>query len=622
MAYRYVQPKFPSKQAYSTWPSKTTLFNGGLDLVTPEYKLPDSKTNKCLNVWYRDGEIEKRWGQDYILDTEVVESVCYAAYEFLYLGFIIKHSGTKLYKQNVTTGVSTEIYTGLSTVRGVFFKFNQNLYYLQAGKYIVWDGATTSVVDGYIPNVILNRTAAGGGDVDEQYNRIQPGFKNSFATNGVDTVYPLTDQDLDATSLIGSDDGGVTFSLVEGVEFTVNRTTGVVTFAVAPIVGTNLYRIQAYKTVQEDIDSILECTAAIPFGGQNDNRIFFGANGTGKYFWSGISSLGVDATYFPFDNFNIVANVDEPIYGFGRHYDVLVVLKQRDLMAVTYTFDGVTGIFASYYINSQYGCDCPETIKTVNNNLVWLNSVEGVITLIGTLNDSQRNAFTCSRNIDPTLLKQDNLKTATAVDFDGKYWLCVNDTAYVWDYFISPYVDTYNPDKSAEQLSWWYFTNIDSASFIKNDNKLYYGSRVDGKTIFFDVTNTVSIFSDFGDGIPALYRYPMRQLGQGMREFTVLRGYVDVRGDSVTNHKVEYFTSDEPFGEPKTETIVVGSFSWFPFSWAAFTWGVTGPLFSAVLTPFLKNIQWFAVEFSNSENGKSMNMSAMSFQYQITRIIR
>jgi len=622
MAYKYTKPRFATKQAYNIHPPKNTLFNGGLDLVTPEHKLPDSKTSNCKNVWYNDGELDKRWGQDHLLESEVVEAVCHAAYEFLYLGFIIKHSGTKLYKQDVTTGITTEIYTGLTEVRGVFFKFNQNLYYLQAGKYIEWDGVTASLVEGYIPTVLINQTAAGGGDKNEEFNRIQPGFITSLTTNGADTIYPLADTDLDATAITGSNDGGVTFTMIEGVDFTVDRVTGLVTYSVAPILGTNVYRVKAYKTVQDDIDSILNCTAAMPFGGQNDNRIFFGANGTGKYFWSGITTAGVDPTYFPFNNFNIVANVDEPIYGFGRHYDVLVVLKQRDLMAVTYFFNGIVGIFSSYYINSQYGCDSPQTIKTVNNNLVWLNSVEGVITLIGTTNENQRNAFTCSRNIDPILLKQTNLKTATAVDFDGKYWLCVNDTVFVWDYYISPYVDTYNPDQSAERLSWWYFTNIDAAAFVKNDNKLYYGSRLDGKTVFFDVTNTVSVFADFGLGIPALYLYPRRQLGQGRSEFSVLRGHVDVRGDELTNHLVRYLTNDQPDGEPKTENIVVGSFTWFPFSWAAFTWGVTGPLTSWVLEPFLKNIQWFAVEFSNDEAGKSMNISSMSFQYQITRIIR
>lgn len=619
MAYKYVQPRFATKQAYSTWPSKRTLFNGGLDLVTLEHKLPDDKTSRCENVWYRDGELDKRWGQNYILPTETVENVCYAAYEFLFSGFIIKHSGTKMYKQDTTTGVSTQIFTGLSTVRGVFFKFNTKLYYLQAGKYIVWDGTTASLVVGYIPTTIINRTPTGGGNVNEGYNRIQPGFRNSFNGTGAATVYTLTDTNLDATAVTATV-GGV--AKVEGVDFTVARVTGVVTFSVAPAVGTNNVVITAYKTITADINSILNCTAAIPFGGQNDNRIFFGANGTGYYFWSGFSSVGADPTYFPFDNYNIVANADEPIYGFGRHYDVMVVLKQRDLMAVTYTFDGTTGVFSSYYINSQYGCDCPQTIQTVNNNLVWLNSVEGVVTLIGTSNESQRNAFTCSRNIDPILLTQTNLKTATSIDFDGKYWLCVNDKVFVWDYYISPYVDTYNPDKSAEQLSWWYFTNINSGAFIKNDNQLYYGSRANGKTVFFDVTNTISLFADFGLGISAVYRYPRRQLGDGMYEFSVLRGYVDVRGDSITNHTVTYFTSDQPYGEPKTENIIVGSFIWYPFSWANFTWGVMGPLFSWVLTPFLKNIQWFAVEFSNNEAGKSMNISSMSFQYQITRLIR
>jgi Na+-transporting NADH:ubiquinone oxidoreductase subunit NqrC len=119
-----------------------------------------------------------------------------------------------------------------------------------------------------------------------------------------------------------------------------------------------------------------------------------------------------------------------------------------------------------------------------------------------------------------------------------------------------------------------------------------------------------------------VYRYPKRELGNGILEFSVMRGFINVRGDRKTSHTVTYFTSDDPNGDLNVDTITVGSFSWADFSWANFTWGVMGPLFNWVLVPFLKNIRWYAVEFSNNTPGTGMNISSMQWQYQTTRVIR
>ena len=70
---------------------------------------------------------------------------------------------------------------------------------------------------------------------------------------------------LDATTVTVTVNG---VAKVEGVDFTVNRTTGVVTFSVAPASGTNNVIITAYKTDQADIDSILNCLSVQAFGGR------------------------------------------------------------------------------------------------------------------------------------------------------------------------------------------------------------------------------------------------------------------------------------------------------------------------------------------------------------------
>lgn len=600
----------PKEEPLQTWSPPNLM--GGLNLVDREWKVADNQSNKILNVWWKDGDLSKRWGQSYV-NTDI-GTVIYNSYKYKFMGKEIFHSGTKLYSLDTTTGIATQIATGLSATKGVFFKFNSKLYYKQVGKYIQYDGATVSDVVPYIPTVIINRTPTGGGNTNEGYNRLGKGFRNSFNGTGSATAFQLTDTSLDATAVTATV-GGV--AKTEGVDFTVNRTTGIVTFTVAPASGTNNVIITAYKTIQADIDSILNCMTIIPFGGQNDNRVFFGANGTGYYYWTGISSVGVDATYFPWNNYNIVGLTDEPINGFGKHYDTLVIFKTRELFGVQYSFNGTVGVFNSFPINDQYGCDCPDTIQTINNNLVYLNSTYGVCVLVGTAVGSQRNAFPISRNINPRLLKESNLTTATSVDFNGKYWLCVNDKVYLWDYFISPYADTGNPDESAKRLSWWYFDNISAGSFIVDGQDLYYSHRTLGRIVKFITVYDGTQFYDFGLGYNSMYRIPLRDLGDGIYEFDIKNLYVDCRGDTQTAINILYITSDELNGEIETEPILVGSFSYDTFSYDTFTYQVMGFKETFVLSPMEKKIDLFGIEFSNNDAGRDMNISSVSYSYKL-----
>jgi hypothetical protein len=592
------------------WPKNSTLLNGGINLSDREWKTRDNQTSKTLNMWFKDGELGKRYGQDWLNSAEVVESPCYSAYKYLYNGYIVKHCGTKLYKQDPSTGVSTSIYSGLTAAKGSFFKFNQKLYYKQTGKYIEIDSSlVASVVVPYIPTVIINRTPTGGGNTNEQYNRIGKGFKNSFNGDGT-AAYTLTDSNLDATAVTATVNG---VAKVEGTDFTVNRTTGVVTFTVAPTAGTNNVIITAYKTNQADIDSILNCKKAIPFGGQNDNRMFFGSNGTGYYFWTGITTAGIDATYFPYNQYNIIGNPDDDISEFRKHYTTLTIHKvSGEIAGVDYTWTGTTGIFNTFYINDQYGCDCPDTMQSINNALVWLNSKYGVCILVGTTVGSQRNAFAISRNIDPRLMQETNLKTASSVEHDGKYWLCVNDKVYLWDYFISPYVITGNPDEDAKRLSWWYFDNINAASFMVDADELYYGSRDNGRTVKFTTS-----FIDFGEAINSIYRIPYRDFGDSIYEFDVMTLWVDIRLDTRTQLNMTYFINDGTTQETESAIIDIGSFSIPGFAIPTFTLNVVGTRQTYVFEPQEKKIDLFGIEFSNNELNRDMNVSNIVIAYRL-----
>ncbi|HEY5586711.1 MAG TPA: hypothetical protein VIK78_19755 [Ruminiclostridium sp.] len=613
MAYKTTKFNIQAQPQPKFWPSSPSLLNGGVNYTEKEYKLAENQSPNILNMTFINGELGIRAGQEHLNAAEVVEPICYGSYKYKFMGNFVKHCGTQLYKQDAITGVSTSIFSGLNASESKIFKFNGKLYLKQTGKYIVWDGTTATAVIPYIPTVIINRTPTGGGDTNENYNRLGAGLTNKFHGNNVATVFTLTDVNLDATVIICTIGGVVK---TEGTHFSVNRTTGLVTFSTAPAIGINNVILTLFKTVQTDIDAILNCLAAIAFGGQNDNRLFVGNNGSGYFYWTGITTAGIDPTYFAYNNYNIIGLTDENITGFGKHYDTLCILKEREIYGETYSFDGTKGVFNTFAISSEIGCDCPNTIQSINNNLTFLNSRNGAYVLVGTAVNSQRNVFPISRNINPRLLAETNLKSASSIDFNGKYWLCVNDKVYLWDYFLSPYSDTGNPEESAKRLSWWYFDSINAASWLVDDT-LMYCDRATGLTVQFH-----NDFHDFGGLISALYRYPLRLIGGGIYEFDLLTGYVMVRGDTRSTFKVVYFTSDDIFGDSATERIEVGSFSWSDFSWSSFTYGVMGPLFNWELSPYEKGIRYFGCEFTNEVIGTDMNISGVQWRYKIGKLIR
>jgi len=498
------------------------------------------------------------------------------------------------------------IETGLTTDKGSFFKFNDNLYYMQPGRYSQYDGTTVSEVVPYIPTVIINRTPSGGGDVLEEYNRIGKGFITKFNGTTSDANYQLPDGDLDDTEVLCTVDG---VTKTEGTHFNVNRTTGVVTFNTVQTQGQNNVVITAFKTVQEDIDSVLTCKYAIPFGGQNDNRIFIGGNGSGYFYWTGITDR-LDASYFPYNNYNVIGNSDEDITGFRKHHETLCIFKEREIYGETYTFDGTKGIFNTFGIRDNLGCDCPDTLMSINNNVVWLTSYAGPQILVSTERTNQRNAFPIGRNINPGLMQELNLKTATSIDYKGHYWICVNNKAYLWNYFISPYVDTGNPDESARRLSWWYFDNINASSFATDGIDLYYAHNEEGKVVKF-----VDNFVDFDEGINAVYRLPLRDFGNSVYEFDVLNMWVDVRGDTRSKIKIDYIISDETDFVTEPEEVEIESFSIPGLSIPGFTLDVIGMRQTFVLQPLEKKIDLFGVEFSDNTIGRDMNLSNVVISY-------
>jgi hypothetical protein len=590
-------------------PWELQQLNGGICLEDLEMKLLDNQSPYMVDMWFIERILRKRWGQNNLF-SPVASAPIYQVYNELYDGHIIFHCGTKLYKLNLTTDVATEIYSGVPENKGTFFNFNDILYYKNVGAYIQWNGTAAAVPTPYIPTVFLNRTDAGGGDLNEDFNRIGAGFIYAFETDGVDTVFPLEPL-LDVTAITGSLDAGVTFDKVETTHFTVNRTTGAVTWLVAPPAGTNAMRLKAYKTDATVEATIDDCKFALDFGGRNDSRVFLAGNGTNNIYFSGL----LDPTYFPESNFKPIGSSGD-IYGLGEQYDVLIAFKEYEIFGVEYDADQST-LFSSYPINRSVGCDMPWTIQLINNKLTWCNSYAGVHTLVSTEIEDERNVQQISRNINgttarPGMLAESNLANATSYDYKGMYWLCVGTKVWVWDYLLTPYVSSGNPEADQKVLAWFPLTNINAECFFDYGGTLYYGDRTTGKVVEF-----IENKNDFGNAINGVWRTKVLDFGLSNWLKTIIKMWFTTNATVGADINIRYL--DDNGDELETIEVPAGqtnSFSWATFTWSAFTWNITRYAKTIYNNNRINKKVYFQIEFSNNVLNEDLAIMDLKIQYR------
>ncbi len=253
-----------------------------LNTTVALYRSPDSKN---MYKSYKNGNvIETRMGIKPLLK---VNGVVYGMYFFEHSNGlqVIVHAGTKLYRwvnypnANEDEDDLKEIRDGMNARKSSFFVFNNKLYILDGINYLVYDGSTCKNVseEAYIPTTTIGRSPTGGGTFYQAVNLLSPWRYNYFVADGYSQNYQLDTVDLDDEPLEVKVDGEL---LKEGIDYTVNRTTGTVSFIEIPKVpatpGDNNVIIKFKKTIPSYAERIQKCTILTDF----DNRIFFSGNQT------------------------------------------------------------------------------------------------------------------------------------------------------------------------------------------------------------------------------------------------------------------------------------------------------------------------------------------------------
>ena len=606
----FVPTQLPQSRQPSAPELRLDRIDGGVSYKYIESQLNNNQSPYMLNMTADDkGALVKRLGRAYVWETSLGASGILSAFDKLYKNKKVFHHSTKLYTQ-VDSDAPVEIMSGLTASKGVFFVMGDILYYLNGAEFVQWNGTTATAVTGYIPTIAVSTPPAGGGTSLEDFNLIQPYFKQAFSGNGTSVNYQLAVTGLDAAAITASIDGGITFDKVETTHFTVNRTTGVITWLIAPAEGTNNVYIQAAKTVSGNADKIKKCKYAILYGGANDTRVFIAGSDSNTYFYSGLE----DATYWPENNFNRLGSDFEKISGFAVQYDTLITFKDRSIYSTLYTLNNGVASFPTKPINSQIGCDMPGTIQLIDNSPVFCNTYAGVHILLSSQIRDERNVRPLSGNINGSylregLLDESNLATAISVDNDGKYIICVGGKAWAWDYQLTPY------QGAEDTLAWFPWTAINANTWLTVDRELYYGDRSIGHLVKFERS-----YRDFGNAINAVWRSKKWDfnLPDWLKTVTEIR--FATRSDTYTKISIKYF--DDNGEHIDTEQPQVSTFSWAIFSWDTFNWQVINFAKTIRRKPKLKKIGYFQIEFSNNEAGHNLSILNLIISYILARKVK
>lgn len=522
--------------------------DGGLNTWELDYRIAANQSPDMVNMYWVDGALGSRPGQEYLTSAEEELGTGYALYEKLWSGYIIAHIGEKLYSIDPDTGSYVMRYSGLTGRKGKFFVFGSDLYYMNGAEYIkIETDLAVSAVSGYVPVTVVNLKPDGtGGSMYQPENRISAGKEVWFNPDGTSKEYHLPYKELDSTAITVEVWGS---PKTENTDFTVDRETGIVTFTEAPESrdAVNGVKIKCYKENPDAMNSIMQCTQVTVYGSGNDMAVVFAGPPAqpNAFFWSGSHSV-LDPTYFPMDYYNLAGSADEYITGFGKQQNMLVIFKSRSVGKAYFSTETINSrdyLRLSYQpINDKIGCDLPDTIQLVSNNLVFANTLGGVYMITDTTSAGENTIVRLSRNINGTDARKGlldavrNVSASAVVSFDDgqRYWICVNDDCYLWDYLISPYLG------DETKLSWFYFNNIDPVSWIKTADDVMYLNDF-GRIVRF----TPGSYADFGESMYRKYRFATHFFNTYEVLKDVIKVILVVRSDTNSTMELTYETDYE-----------------------------------------------------------------------------
>ena len=520
--------------------------SGGLNLSVEPDECGSRQSPDLLNLCYRDGALRTRPGLRQLIpgDGDYAEAsgrVCF--YGRLFHGFVVYACGTSIrYFCPAEEAGAAEAPTvqelpdciPKGTGRGSWFPFGEALYYKARGIYLALtltacgtlqvstllrdrgDGSCTVGSDVYTPVITISRSADGSaGTAYQPENRINPQKTVWFDVDAVSTDYILPVSGAEPVSILLDDEAaerngtaftfpglGLTGQVLYGSGAEDSGSNTLLRFdrpictaeddesgeseseTTTPADRSNRLRVTYRLDNLQALWAIADCRCAVDYGGSDSVCVVMGGCSAqpNAIFWSGNGSAGVDPTYFPMEQYNLVGTCQDPITALSKYSSYLIVLQPHSCSRAGYAVetDAATGRdridLTLATINPERGCDLPWSVQLAGNNLVWAHTRHGVYYLSATSAAYENSVRAISRNVDgsarrPGLLADLQAASADCVcsmDDGSRYYLKAGDYLWVWDHSLSAVSD------GVSGLSWWRHSGIPAESMTCADTTVTY----------------------------------------------------------------------------------------------------------------------------------------------------
>lgn len=508
-----VQFKVPASPARSTLTIDTFL---GADFTNDPAAVDIDKSPNLLNMIREvPGKVRKSMGYK----TQATFDGAINGYHTMHgktHGLI--HAGEKIYEADFDS--PTVLYSSAKDSRSRSWQFGDKVCILDGKALLIWDGSTVARADAdaTIPVTLIAGKPSGGGTSYYALNLLSPGFTEQFAGTVSDTQYHLSYKDLDATAVKAEilQNDGTWSTLVEGVGFSVNRTTGVVTFTTAPgespVTGEDNVKITAYKTVSGYADRINKCDIGVLYGASGDlNRLFVSGNPDNEYTNYQWYSAANDPTYFPDTNYQLIGTAKSRVVGYTVINSYLVVLKDKNEVEQNIVLVGSTTVNDETKFNTQTtlhgaACICPDSNAYLAGEPLFLTDL-GVYAI--TSQDITGRELTNPRSffLNGKLLKETGLENAYAFVYKDFYILAVNGHLYILD-GLQPVQTDKSAPYSTRQFVGYYRDNVDANVMWEKDGALWFGSKTGKVCKFYTNVKDVNSYNDDGAVIVARWETP------------------------------------------------------------------------------------------------------------------
>ncbi|NLL92304.1 MAG: hypothetical protein GX222_07850 [Ruminococcaceae bacterium] len=478
---------------------------GGVDLSNQPANVDIKRSCDGMNM-IRDlpGKIRKRTGYKLLKQYPSKINGIY-----FFKGMKVIHSGTKIFYDDV------EKYSSANDVKSYAIQLGDYLYILDGLKLLRCADTAIEPAENhaYIPTVTIGKEPAGAGTTYEPVNMLSDKRRDSFLGEASVTVYQLSFNGLSGDTVTAQvqNSQGVWVDKTEGTDFSVNRTTGTVTFTTAPgappVTGEDNVKI-TYSVVNNDYrQKVNGCKFGISYGlNGNADRLFISGNPNCPNI--DFYSERNDGTYFGDIRYGEVGQKKSKIMGYSIINKHLATHKEND--------DDERNIYLRYgeLPEAQNNPDEPLTNKlgayfritdiiqgegAISNHAfgyvkepIFLTA-KGISAAAPMEYLSERYIQNRSAYIDMALLKEPNLNEAYACVYKDFYMLAINGKVYILDT-----IDLSYEKRSAGRFIYeaYIWDNI-PARVIASDGEVIYFGTTDGHLMeFFTADNSLASYMD------------------------------------------------------------------------------------------------------------------------------